>query len=218
MPNDNVDLDDYLWGGAQIQQTIRQIWSGGNLLASWVVSENQTINVNLNVVVEQSLTAEQRASVLEKFSRQLEDANTVWGKLGIHLSAGQATYAAVAETGGSNFNKDALVAGKINIMLTDDLPNKDAAGGKMVEDHTYAILMLQNRTGTDTLTHELGHAFGVRGKDFVEVHTAEDLISQTLVHYWYEAELDTVIARLRTVGAFGLPEADALRQGAAGWE
>jgi len=83
----------------------------------------------------------------------------------------------------------------------------------MVCAHTYAILMLQDRTGTGTLTHELGHAFGVRGRD-----EGGDFMLGIVAHYYYEAKLDLIIAHLRLWGSIRLAQADDLRAGASEWQ
>ena len=208
-------LDEYLWGGAASSENVVYlvISKGSSIVARTEVSANHTITVDLNLIVDSNMTPEQRSAALAKFSKQLNDANKIWGKLGIHVTAGTPTVAPILDSTGNDFNATVAAKGKINVFVTNDLSMPEDAGGKMVCAHTYAILMLQDRTGTGTLTHELGHAFGVRGRD-----EGGDFMLGIVAHYYYEAKLDLIIAHLRLWGSIRLAQADDLRAGASEWQ
>jgi hypothetical protein len=223
MPNDNVDLDDYLWGGAEIALTtsylvakdtkgnVLSVTPTGSSTCETTLHSQMDLVVQLHVTIDEKLSATDFGAVLEKFKAQLGEANILYGKIGIRFVMASLRNGDVQTT-----LIPATMSGTLQVYLSTEVSWVRSAGsseGASMEDWQTATALVglsENGANRYTLAHELGHMLGFMSRD-------AGPISRFFGNVWYDMKVNHMLSDLEG-GKVPPPDVIAmLRQNAARW-
>ena len=157
----------------------------GDLTAAVLAGE---VTVHIEAVMDDSLTWEQQNAYQKRFDVQVADARQVFGWLGIGFSVNYL----IGDVNPAN----AIAEHTVRVVLSTDFAALRGKEGTCVVDGNKALIMIaESRAGSGILSHELGHAFGIRGfwDDSAKIQNAIA-----------DIYINNLTRNLRYTGVFGL--------------
>jgi RHS repeat-associated protein len=162
-------------------------WTSKEILEFFGV---KPIYITLNAVIDQTMTAEEQEQAKTEFKEQLENANKVYNRIGIYLGAeyqpGNVPRPDPNSTPEEFRSKCFSMSppGRVTVFISNFYSG--AAADVNTKTRTGFVLLgvLNRRSSTWDLTHELGHVFGFRfGPRGDLANAPNDVAINTFIRY-----------------------------------